>query len=728
MQKIKYKTFHVYLEDGSADSIRAELTGPDSSPPVDFTWSGTTATCSFTPVETGHHKLDVLCAENSITGSPVRFRVLADRSQVFYHSPPHACVGIGADMKVDVSAAGQADVQMEARSPSGHSRNISALYRTGAYDASFTPTEVGTWYISVLYDGEPIQGSPFPLSVFDPSFVRVSGLDGGAVGQSLDFSVDATEVGEGEVGVTVNHAGSEVPSSVRSEGFGRYSADFTPSRPGVYTVYVTLNDMQVKDSPFSVEVVDSSQVTLSGEGLSLVPLHTTPHHTTPHHTAPHHTTLHHTTPTFSLSVPDSPFSVEVVDSSQCGGGGLHPGDAQWGRPQPGSPPHLTTPHHTAPHHTTPTFPLSVPDSPFSVEVVDSTQVTLSGEGLSLIPLHQPANFTIHTKGAGNGKVDIDIAGKHIIGVQYNDQTVEGSPFSCEAYGPGTVRVSDVPPCCLLSQPVTFYLDASDAGSGNIEILRFKASFLPDSVDTHTIVVTFNDRQVQGSPWPVEAVDMRVTGRGEVSVGVATWATVTGSGRVGDHLTVALTGPNGRSLPFDRETNMDGDVEVTYTPTLVGDHLVSVQCSGQEVADSPFLAKAFDIHAITVTTLTDVFVGQPVDFTINVQAAGEGQLQIMVDGGEIPNDVEQEDVGVYRISFIPVSPGLQTVEILFNDLALPASPLTCNALAMDGEVSGMSDLVAVDTETAFTVKSAAAANAEVIVLAKFKQRKVSSCID
>jgi hypothetical protein len=54
----------------------------------------------------------------------------------------------------------------------------------------------------------------------------------------------------------------------------------------------------------------------------------------------------------------------------------------------------------------------------------------------------------------------------------------------------------------------------------------------------------------------------------------------------------------------------------------------------------------------------------------VHAAGEGQLEIMVNNGNIPNEVEPQDVGVYLISFVPTQPGTQQVDILFNGEALP----------------------------------------------------------
>lgn len=39
---------------------------------------------------------------------------------------------------------------------------------------------------------------------------------------------------------------------------------------------------------------------------------------------------------------------------------------------------------------------------------------MTGEGLNLVPVNTPAVFTIHTNGAGGGKVDVNIVGKCLL--------------------------------------------------------------------------------------------------------------------------------------------------------------------------------------------------------------------------------------------------------------------------------------------------------------------------
>ena len=47
-----------------------------------------------------------------------------------------------------MSAAGQGDVRMEIKSPSGNVQNVDPLYRSGMYDGVFNPTEAGNLFIT----------------------------------------------------------------------------------------------------------------------------------------------------------------------------------------------------------------------------------------------------------------------------------------------------------------------------------------------------------------------------------------------------------------------------------------------------------------------------------------------------------------------------------------------------------------------------------------------------
>ena len=46
----------------------------------------------------------------------------------------------------------------------------------------------GDWQISILYDEQHIEGSPFNVRVYDPGQVRVFGLEKATMGKTANFS------------------------------------------------------------------------------------------------------------------------------------------------------------------------------------------------------------------------------------------------------------------------------------------------------------------------------------------------------------------------------------------------------------------------------------------------------------------------------------------------------------------------------------------------------------
>jgi hypothetical protein len=57
-------------------------------------------------------------------------------------------------------------------------------------------------------------------------------------------------------------------------------------------------------------------------------------------------------------------------------------------------------------------------------------------------------------------------------------------------------------------------------------------------------------------------------------------------------------------------------------------------------------------------------------SVDVTRAGEGQLEIMVNDGNLRNSVDMERTGVYKITFTPQEAGRQYVNINFNSEGLP----------------------------------------------------------
>ena len=72
--------------------------------------------------------------------------------------------------------------------------NVNGDVETG-FLAEFTPTEIGPHMISVEYNSEPVDGTPFVGNTYDASKVTVSPIPQGKVGKPLQFTVDTSNAG-----------------------------------------------------------------------------------------------------------------------------------------------------------------------------------------------------------------------------------------------------------------------------------------------------------------------------------------------------------------------------------------------------------------------------------------------------------------------------------------------------------------------------------------------------
>lgn len=86
---------------------------------------------------------------------------------------------------------------MSVKGPSGDLPvKVSGSVRSG-FTAEFTPIEVGPHAITVHHNGVPAPGTPFNSKAYDAKRVYVSPVPRGALGRSIQFTVDASQAGEG---------------------------------------------------------------------------------------------------------------------------------------------------------------------------------------------------------------------------------------------------------------------------------------------------------------------------------------------------------------------------------------------------------------------------------------------------------------------------------------------------------------------------------------------------
>lgn len=54
------------------------------------------------------------------------------------------------------------------------------------------------------------------------------------------------------------------------------------------------------------------------------------------------------------------------------------------------------------------------------------------------------------------------------------------------------------------------------------------------------------------------------------------------------------------------------------------------------------------------------------FLVDANEAGKGQLEISVNQGRVPNNVQMQGAGRCLVTFIPQEPGTYIIDVTFND--------------------------------------------------------------
>lgn len=202
------------------------------------------------------------------------------------------------------------------------------------------------------------------------------------------------------------------------------------------------------------------------------------------------------------------------------------------------------------------------------------------------------SITFKPMDVGDHSVEVRLPG--------NGGHVEGSPFLLKAYSAEKVVVSDIKNG-IVGKSVSFSINASQAGAGNLEIIvavggknvpnfvtsegnaRFKVNFKPTEAAKHSLSVRFNGQAVPGSPFTCNITQqsvmspMKAMASGEAlrqaPVNVDNIFEIEGFDGVEPQ--IFITSPAGDNLPC-KLTLRDEVWLAAFKPIIVGRHLIRLE--------------------------------------------------------------------------------------------------------------------------------------------------------
>lgn len=161
---------------------------------------------------------------------------------------------------------------------------------------------------------------------------------------------------------------------------------------------------------------------------------------------------------------------------------------------------------------------------------------------------------------------------------------------------------------------------------------------------------------------------------------------------------------------------NGAMRIEFVPTEVGTHIIEASIGGTKLIGGPLIAKVYDASLIQVTDVNGGVVGQPCQFRVDASAAGEGQLEISINEGEVPNHVQVVGGGRCLVSFTPEQAKPHLIDIKFNNETVRGCPFICSVADTSRVLLNLShlELIPVNKPSSFVINVSGGGAAELAV--------------
>ncbi|XP_022834711.1 filamin-A isoform X5 [Spodoptera litura] len=595
--------------------------------------------------------------------------------------------------------------------------------RDGTVSIKYEPREEGVHELFVKYNGEHVQGSPYKFHVDSISSGYVTaygpGLLNGVSGEPSEFTISTKGAGSGGLSMAVEGP-SKAEITCHDNKDGTVSVSYLPTAPGEYKISVRFGDKHIKGSPYTAKVTGEgrkrnqisvgscSEVTLPGKindndirtlnasiqapsgleepcFLKRLPSGNIGISFTPREAGQHIVSVKK----MGVHIQNSPFNITVLAQEV--------GDAKKVKVSGNA----------------------LKEGKTHAENTFSVDTRNAGYGGLSLSIEGPSKAEIQCADSKDGVLAISYKptepGYYIVNLKFADHHVEGSPFTVKVTGEGSNRqrekiqrqrdpapLTEVGTNCKLTFKMpgitSFDLAATvtspggvseDAEIQEVEDGLYSVHFVPKELGVHTVSVKYREIHIPGSPFQFTVGPLRDSGAHLVKAGgpglergeagrfneFNVWTREAGAGQ----LAISLEGPSKAEIDFkDRK---DGSCDVSYKVDEPGEYRIGLKFNEQHIPDSPFkvyISPAVgDAHLLEVAQFPDsAQVDKPTQFYIRLNGA-KGSLdgRVIAPSGKTDDCfIQNIDGDQYSIRFMPRENGVHNINVKFNGVHIPASPL------------------------------------------------------
>ncbi|VDK81997.1 unnamed protein product [Litomosoides sigmodontis] len=301
-------------------------------------------------------------------------------------------------------------------------------------------------------------------------------------------------------------------------------------------------------------------------------------------------------------------------------------------------------------------------------------------------------------------------GLHQIEVTLSDAPIVGSPFKCIVVDPRKVFIKGINEPFIIKQPAIITVNRQLAGDGDLTVELVDPSNEPVRLNVQT--TPDGDDIFEFIPTKIGEYKLSTKLAGFLVNGTSHTLTVEEHGKpllhgfatehpvevdrpasvifdaktVKGNLKIDVRGPKKAKIRHTAKKNADGTMEISFTPTEVGRHLINVEHSNRAISGSPFEIEVLDPRKVIVNdSLADedgiyqFAVQQRNVIDVDATAAGSGKLRAEVrdwEGKAVSGcDVESLGYGKYRVTYYPHQTGKYDIYLYWSDMPVQkAQPL------------------------------------------------------
>lgn len=237
---------------------------------------------SFNPPIADSYFVDTYWNDSPVPGSPFDVLILRP-DKLRFGEPRFVELEIPVELPVDASEAGPGKLTASCKGEKSEEMEVfieddPVAAGKKKYIVSFRPSEYDCYNLSLFFDGEEVSKSPFVIRIDEPEpqqlppapkffLTGVSARKMYSVGEKVSFTVQATNVAEGNLRVSIvrpsaNEEEEPMPHIQTSEdGCDKlFNVEYAPNVCGEHKMEVQWDEEPIPGSPLVFSVVDNSNV------------------------------------------------------------------------------------------------------------------------------------------------------------------------------------------------------------------------------------------------------------------------------------------------------------------------------------------------------------------------------------------------------------------------------------------------------------------------------------